>query len=55
MTKIKDSINIHQQAIAIKENQHLYSNDELLKLCRVWRKDYNKYLLKNLEVLTKEL
>lgn len=55
MPDIKDTLNIHQQAILIKENQHLYSNDELLKLCRIWRKDYNKYLENNLIVLAEGL
>lgn len=50
-----NKMNIHKQAMNIKENQHLYSNEQLLKLARIWRKDYNKYLIKGLKVLAQDI
>lgn len=50
-----NKMNIHQQAIIIKENQHLYTTQQLLELARNWRKDYNKYLFDNLKVLAKDI
>ena len=47
-------INIHEQARIIKENQHLYSNEQLLELARNWKKDYNQYLFKGLKVLAED-
>ena len=48
-------MNIHQQAKLIKDNQHLYTNDQLIELARNWRKDYNKYLFANLKVLADDI
>lgn len=48
-------ISIHEQARIIKENQHLYTNEQLIELARNWKKDYNQYLIKNLKVLAQDI
>ena len=36
---------VHEFGVIIQENKHLYSEEEYLKLCNIWRKEYEQYLL----------
>ena len=45
-------LTIHQKAQILKDNQHLYSKEKLLYLADEWEKDYHKYLMSNLKVLS---
>ena len=41
---------VHEFGVIIQENKHLYSEEEYLKLCNIWRKEYEQYpldLIKN--------
>jgi len=44
-------LSVHEMAQAIKQNQNLYSKDELLFLALEWEKSYQNYLMSNLGVL----
>ena len=45
-------LTIHQKAQILKDNQHLYSKEKLMYLANEWEKDYHKYLMSNLKVLS---
>tara|TARA_B100000768_G_C11262959_1_gene369657 strand:+ start:484 stop:651 length:168 start_codon:yes stop_codon:yes gene_type:complete len=45
-------LTVHQKAQIIKDNQHLYSKQQLLNFVLEWEKDYHNYLTSNLHVLS---
>lgn len=45
-------LTVHQKAQIIKDNQHLYSKQQLLNFVLEWEKDYHSYLTSDIKVLS---
>jgi hypothetical protein len=47
-------MDIHEHCEFLKDNKHLYTQEEYFILYEEWLKDYKKYLLKDIPVNAKK-